>query len=86
MGYDARARPCGHEFSLRENIVMLVVAWTQASVASSHAPLAGSGGWRVSVKETKRSVASRIKQMAWSDDYREKLLFYSVFATEETAC
>ncbi|GBR77680.1 hypothetical protein RDn1_339, partial [Candidatus Termititenax dinenymphae] len=36
--------------------------------------------------ETKSSVASRIKQMAWSDDYREKLLFDSVFATEETAC
>jgi hypothetical protein len=37
-------------------------------------------------RETKSSVASRIKQMAWSDDYREKLLFNSEFALEKTAC
>jgi predicted transposase YbfD/YdcC len=36
-------------------------------------------------KETKSSVASRIKQMAWSDEYREKLLFNSAFAVEEIA-
>jgi hypothetical protein len=36
-------------------------------------------------KETKSSVASRIKQMAWSDAYREKLLFNSEFASEEIA-
>jgi hypothetical protein len=31
------------------------------------------------------SVAGRIKQMAWSDAYREKLLFNSEFASEEIA-
>jgi predicted transposase YbfD/YdcC len=36
-------------------------------------------------KETKSSVAGRIKQMAWSDEYREKLLFNSGFASQEVA-
>ena len=31
--------------------------------------------------ETKSSVAGRLKQIAWSDEYTEKLLFYSSFAT-----
>jgi predicted transposase YbfD/YdcC len=34
-------------------------------------------------KETKSSVARRIKQMTWSDEYREKLLFNSGFASEQ---
>jgi predicted transposase YbfD/YdcC len=33
-------------------------------------------------KETKSSVAGRIKQMAWSDEYLEKLLFNSEFASQ----
>jgi hypothetical protein len=32
-------------------------------------------------KESKSSVAGRIKQMAWSGDYLEKLLFNSEFAS-----
>jgi predicted transposase YbfD/YdcC len=34
-------------------------------------------------RETKSSVAGRIKQMAWSDDYREQLLFDSRFASSQ---
>jgi predicted transposase YbfD/YdcC len=33
-------------------------------------------------KESKDSVKSRVKQMAWSDDYLERLLFHSSFASE----
>jgi hypothetical protein len=33
-------------------------------------------------KESKDSVKSRVKQMAWSDDYLERLLFHSSFACE----
>jgi hypothetical protein len=31
---------------------------------------------------SKDSVKSRVKQMAWSDDYLERLLFHSSFACE----
>jgi hypothetical protein len=33
-------------------------------------------------KESTDSVKSRVKQMAWSDDYLERLLFHSSFASE----
>ncbi|MDR3174444.1 MAG: ISAs1 family transposase, partial [Treponema sp.] len=33
-------------------------------------------------KESMDSVKSRVKQMAWSDDYLERLLFHSSFASE----
>ena len=33
-------------------------------------------------KESKKSVKSRVKQMAWSDDYLERLLFRSSFGSE----
>jgi hypothetical protein len=33
-------------------------------------------------KESKDSVKSRVKQMAWSDEYFERLLFHSSFASE----
>jgi len=33
--------------------------------------------------ETKSSVAGRIKQMAWSEEYLEQLLFASTFASEQ---
>ena len=33
-------------------------------------------------RESKDSVKSRVKQMAWSDDYLERLLFHSSFACE----
>jgi uncharacterized protein YaeQ len=33
--------------------------------------------------ETKSSVAGRIKQMAWSDEYLEQLLFSSTFASQQ---
>jgi uncharacterized protein YaeQ len=36
----------------------------------------------VARKESKDSVKSRVKQMAWSDDYFERLLFHSSFASE----
>jgi hypothetical protein len=32
--------------------------------------------------ESKDSVKSRVKQMAWSDDYFERLLFHSSFTSE----
>jgi predicted transposase YbfD/YdcC len=33
-------------------------------------------------RESQDSVKSRVKQMAWSDDYLERLLFHSAFASE----
>jgi hypothetical protein len=36
-------------------------------------------------KESTDSVKSRVKQMAWSDDYLEHLLFHSSFASEVLA-
>jgi hypothetical protein len=33
-------------------------------------------------KESTDSVKSRVKQMAWSEDYLERLLFHSSFASE----
>ncbi|MDR1316012.1 MAG: ISAs1 family transposase [Spirochaetales bacterium] len=36
-------------------------------------------------RESKDSVKSRVKQMAWSDDYLERLLFHSSFACEAGA-
>jgi hypothetical protein len=36
-------------------------------------------------RESKDSVKSRVKQMAWSDDYLERLLFHSSFASETEA-
>jgi hypothetical protein len=33
-------------------------------------------------RESKDSIKSRVKQMAWSDDYLERLLFHSSFASE----
>jgi hypothetical protein len=32
--------------------------------------------------ESKSSVKGRIKQLAWSDEYLERQLFHSVFASE----
>jgi predicted transposase YbfD/YdcC len=36
-------------------------------------------------RESKDSMKSRVKQMAWSDDYLERLLFHSSFASETEA-
>jgi predicted transposase YbfD/YdcC len=33
-------------------------------------------------RESKDSIKSRVKQLAWSDDYLERLLFHSSFASE----
>jgi hypothetical protein len=33
-------------------------------------------------EESKDSMKSRVKQMAWSDEYFERLLFYTSFASE----
>jgi hypothetical protein len=35
--------------------------------------------------QSKRSIASRIKQMAWSDEYLEQLLFQSGFVEQTEA-
>jgi hypothetical protein len=36
-------------------------------------------------RESKDSVKSRVKQMAWSEEYLERLLFHSSFASEAPA-